>query len=102
MADVVSSTTTKNILQTAGGLAISIAVLFGTVWVISKAWSKGQEEKQIKMKVNATSGLSSLGAVLGIYYGVSKGKGFWATAGFTLLFSIGGAALGNAYESFKQ
>jgi hypothetical protein len=54
------------------------------------------------MKVNATSGLSSLGAVLGIYYGVSKGKGFWATAGFTLLFSIGGAALGNAYESFKK
>jgi hypothetical protein len=45
MADVVSSTTTKNILQTAGGLAISIAVLFGTVWVISKAWSKGQEAK---------------------------------------------------------
>jgi hypothetical protein len=33
----------KNILQTAGGLAISVAVLFGTIWVISKAWQAGQK-----------------------------------------------------------
>ena len=24
------------------GVAISVAVLFGTVWVVSKAWKKGQ------------------------------------------------------------
>lgn len=32
----------KNFLQTAGGVALSAGVLFLTVWVISKAWSKGQ------------------------------------------------------------
>jgi hypothetical protein len=40
-----ADTTTKTFLQTAGGVAVSIAVLFATVWVISKAWSKGQETK---------------------------------------------------------
>ena len=34
----------KNFFQTAGGIAISVAVLFGTVWVISKAWSAGQNK----------------------------------------------------------
>jgi hypothetical protein len=34
----------KNFLQTAGGIAISVAVLFGTVWLISKAWSAGQNK----------------------------------------------------------
>ena len=33
----------KNLLQTAGGIAISLGVLFGIVWVASKAWSKGQQ-----------------------------------------------------------
>ena len=32
----------KNFLQTAGGIAISVALLFGTVWVISRAWKSGQ------------------------------------------------------------
>jgi hypothetical protein len=31
----------KNFLNTAGGIAISVAVLFGTVWIISKAWAAG-------------------------------------------------------------
>ena len=35
----------KNFFMTAGGLAISLGVLFGTVYVISKAWQKGQEKK---------------------------------------------------------
>jgi len=52
------------------------------------------------MKVS--SALSSLGAVGGIYYGVTKSKGFWTTAGFAILFAIGGAALGNAYESITN
>lgn len=34
----------KGLLSGALGLALSVAVLFGTVWVISKAWSKGQQK----------------------------------------------------------
>ena len=41
-----------------------------------------------------TSALSSFGAVAGIFYGVKQNKSFWTTAGFAILFSIGGAALG--------
>ncbi len=52
------------------------------------------------MKVQ--SALSSLGAVGGIYYGVSKGKGFWATAGFAILFAVGGGLLGHAYEQLNS
>jgi len=33
----------KSFFQSAGGIAISLAVLFGTVWVISKAWQSGQK-----------------------------------------------------------
>ncbi len=33
----------KSFFQSAGGIAISIAVLFGTVWVIGKAWSSSQK-----------------------------------------------------------
>jgi hypothetical protein len=43
-----------------------------------------------------TSILSSVGALAGIYYGVKGQKGFWATAGYALLFSIAGAAAGSA------
>jgi hypothetical protein len=35
----------KKYLEGALGLAISVAVLFGTVWVISKAWASGQSNK---------------------------------------------------------
>jgi len=34
----------KGLLSGALGLALSVAVLFGTVWVVSKAWKKGQEK----------------------------------------------------------
>lgn len=33
----------KQFFQTAGGIALSIGVLFGTIWVISKAWASGQK-----------------------------------------------------------
>jgi hypothetical protein len=33
----------KNFFKSATGIAISLAVLFGTVWVISKAWKSGQK-----------------------------------------------------------
>jgi hypothetical protein len=49
-----------------------------------------------------TGTFSSLGAIVGIWYGVSKNKGFWATAGFTILFAIGGTALGSVYQSIKK
>jgi len=52
--------------------------------------------------MQVSKSLSSLGAVAGLYYGVTKNKGFWGTAGFTLLFAIGGAALGSFYESIKN
>jgi hypothetical protein len=33
----------KKFLSTAGGVAISLAVLFATIWVVSKAWKTGQK-----------------------------------------------------------
>ena len=42
-ADGTASTETKPFLQTATGIAISVGVLFVTVWVISKAWRTGQK-----------------------------------------------------------
>ena len=33
----------KAFLQTATGIAVSVGVLFVTVWVISRAWKKGQK-----------------------------------------------------------
>jgi hypothetical protein len=35
----------KDVLKSGVGIAISLAVLFGTVWVISKAWQEGQKQK---------------------------------------------------------
>jgi hypothetical protein len=36
----------KNFLKSTLGIVLSVAVLGGTVWVASKAWKKGQEEKK--------------------------------------------------------
>ena len=33
----------KKFFQTAGGIAISLGVLFVTVWAISKGWRAGQK-----------------------------------------------------------
>lgn len=33
----------KNILDNALGIGVSLALLFGMVWVISKAWKTGQK-----------------------------------------------------------
>ena len=52
--------------------------------------------------MNLKPALTSLGAIGGIAYGVSKKKSFWTTIGFTILFSIGGAVLGTAIESIKE
>jgi hypothetical protein len=32
----------KNLLKKVGGVALSLGVLFATVWIVSKAWQKGQ------------------------------------------------------------
>ena len=37
------STSTKDFFQSATGIAISLGVLFVTVWAISKAWKSGQK-----------------------------------------------------------
>lgn len=52
--------------------------------------------------MNSSTALSSVGAIVGIVYGISKKKSFWTTAGFTILFAIGGAALGSAYNAIKD
>ncbi len=49
-----------------------------------------------------TTILTSGGALVGIVYGISREKGFWATAGFTLLFSIAGAAAGSVIQSVQN
>lgn len=36
---------TKKLLGNAVGVAVSLGLLFGMVWVASKAWQKGQEKK---------------------------------------------------------
>lgn len=33
----------KGLLNSALGIAVSVAVLFGTIWVVSKAWKSGQK-----------------------------------------------------------
>lgn len=46
--------------------------------------------------------LTSAGALAGIVYGISKQNGFWATAGFALLFSVAGAAGGSVIDGIKS
>jgi hypothetical protein len=43
MADTTTATTTPSFFQSAGGIAISVGVLFVTVWVVSEAWKTGQK-----------------------------------------------------------
>lgn len=52
--------------------------------------------------MDITPALTSVGAIGGIAYGVSKGKPFWATAAFAILFGIGGAALGTAVQHYQN
>jgi len=52
--------------------------------------------------MNLSSGLSSVGAIIGVFYGVTKRKSVWTTAGITILFAIGGAAAGVAIKQFSN
>lgn len=35
----------KDFFKSTAGIAISLGVLFATVWVVSKAWKAGQQTK---------------------------------------------------------
>jgi len=41
MAD--TTTDKPSFFQSATGIAVSIGVLFATIWVVSKAWKSGQK-----------------------------------------------------------
>jgi len=41
MADTFSAEK-PSVIKVVGGIALSLGVIFATVWVISKAWKKGQ------------------------------------------------------------
>jgi len=46
--------------------------------------------------------LTSIGALGGIAYAVSKKKSFWTTAGFAILFALTGAAIGTGIKMYKN
>ena len=52
--------------------------------------------------MNLSGGLTSVGAIIGVFYGVSQRKSFWTTAGFTILFALGGAAAGTTIKQFSN
>ena len=49
-----------------------------------------------------TSSLISAGAMSGLLFCVVKRKPFWVTAAVTVLFAIGGGAIGAFYESTTE
>lgn len=49
--------------------------------------------------MDITKGLTSVGAIAGIAYGISKSKSFWITAGYCIAFAAGGCAIGIAIQS---
>jgi|LakMenEpi03Aug12_release.lakeMendotaPanAssembly.Ray.scaffolds.fasta_scaffold46063_3 hypothetical protein len=51
---------------------------------------------------NLQVGLSSVGAVAGLYYAFSKKKGFWGYAGFFILGSLAGSLTAMAIQSFQK
>ncbi len=67
-----------------------------------KRGNQDKKQKLLKMELKITNTLTSAGAVGGIIYGISKQKGFWATAGYTLLFAVAGGMLGTAINSQKK
>lgn len=46
--------------------------------------------------------LTTVSALAGLGYAVSKKKSFWMTAGITVLAAIAGAGAGSAIQSFKK
>jgi len=63
-------------------------------------------QKQDKKADNKGEGtitmLSTIGAIGGLYYAYSKGKGFWGYVGFLVLGGIAGSLVGNVVVKFKK
>lgn len=53
-------------------------------------------------KTDATTALTTVGAMVGLGYGVLKNKPFWTTAILTVVFATGGAALGTAIQKISN
>ena len=62
------------------------------------ATNKTGTEKENK----TTMILGTAGALGGLYYAFSKGKGFWGYVGYFFLGSIAGSLLGNVISSAKK
>jgi hypothetical protein len=54
------------------------------------------------MDLKLTKTLTSVGAIGGIAYGISKQKGFWATAGYTIILALAGGFLGTTIDSLQN
>jgi hypothetical protein len=52
--------------------------------------------------MDISTGLTSVGAITGIAYAVSKKKSLWTTAGFAIIFAIAGAGLATAIKMVKN
>jgi hypothetical protein len=54
------------------------------------------------MDFKVVNTLTQAGAIGGIIYGISKQKGFWSTAGYTILFAVAGGVLGTAINTMQN
>jgi hypothetical protein len=52
--------------------------------------------------MNYTKSLTSIGALVGVFYGIKKQKSFWGTASYVLIFSLAGATIGFGINQFKN
>jgi hypothetical protein len=62
----------------------------------------GKLDKRKKANMDISTGLTSVGAIGGIAYAVSKNKSLWTTAGFAVIFAIAGAGLATAIKLTKK
>jgi len=49
-----------------------------------------------------TNNFIYIGAMAGIFYGISKQQTFWGIAGYSVLFAAAGAGVGLAYQSIVK
>ena len=63
---------------------------------------KKDDVKQVNKADSTINILSTLGAIGGLYYAYSKGKGFWGYVGFFVLGGIAGSLVGNVVVKFKK
>ena len=51
--------------------------------------------------IDFTRALTSVGALGGIAYGISKSKSFWVMAGYSVIFALTGYAVGKGIQSLN-